>query len=595
MTIDINNLTLDQAKEEIKKLKDVENGNGFLYFLKYYVKVSHPTRGSVAIGKEMYKWQERAAKELLSSQKRFFISKKTRQVGFSTFTGAFALWRALFFESQKISIVSIGQRESTNFLTRIKFMYDRLPVWLRQEKIEDAKTYITFRHNNSTINSLPNGADPARGESLSLLIADEFAAYGNQNKFMAAAIPALSAGTLTKSTNETLPSMFLLISTYPVFPINNQYVRILNETRDQGNDSKYHIIDVVTDDISFYKSKNWHEEMKTSLGDRAYRVEILGEEVYDYDESLLPSSIFDRETLQPVPPIRVDFLHPEDVDEEGYYVDMKGFDKLQENYDSAHHYMKGFAVWEDPFKDKEYVIVADVATGRGGDFSAFLVFDLEMTTQVAEFKGKVHIEAFKEILETVAGYYNNAKLSVESNSMGEGLCQYFGYTVSYENFYWHKKFKKQFVPGFPTTTSTRANSIFSMQSKLLKGEIVIRSSRVISELKAFGYTKTGKLAALSGNDDFVACLWQYAYLIDVSFAATEKQIENNMIFFNEIEDEKEKLEEEAKKIPKYFYDILDDALLTPEQRELLMTINASGGAISQKDAESILQDIARQQ
>ena len=45
--------------------------------------------------------------------------------------------------------------------------------------------------------------------------------------------------------------------------------------------------------------------------------------------------------------------------------------------------------WEYADYNKGYMVVADVARGDGGDYSACHVFDIETATQVAEYKGKI--------------------------------------------------------------------------------------------------------------------------------------------------------------------------------------------------------------
>ena len=45
--------------------------------------------------------------------------------------------------------------------------------------------------------------------------------------------------------------------------------------------------------------------------------------------------------------------------------------------------------WEYPNYNKGYMVVADVARGDGGDYSACHVIDIEEASQVAEYKGKM--------------------------------------------------------------------------------------------------------------------------------------------------------------------------------------------------------------
>ena len=97
-------LTLDEIQIEVNRITDVENKQGFFYFLTNYVFVEHP-KGYAFMGNEIFNWQRMAASIFLGT--RYVISKKRRQVGFSTLVGSYCLWRALFFESQIINVVSL--------------------------------------------------------------------------------------------------------------------------------------------------------------------------------------------------------------------------------------------------------------------------------------------------------------------------------------------------------------------------------------------------------------------------------------------------------------------------------------------------------
>ena len=514
-------LTLDEIKAEVRKLTEVQNYTGFLYFLLEYVIVSHPSRGAVKLSNEMYAWQAKAALEFL--QGRYFISKKVRQVGFSTIVGAYALWRALFFQSQAIVIISLSQRESTTFLKkRVKFPYDNLPDWLRQSTAELAKTTISFEHNGSTVTALPNTEDPGRSDSLSLLIVDEFAAMKNQKDLLAAAVPTLSAGAHTTFTSSSLPSQMFIISTLPrKHIIDNEYLRILHEAQD-GLESKYKVVDVDVTDIPCHADPEWHKEQRETLGDRIYKIEVLGIEAYEMEEALLPSHVL--ELLIAEDPIRCDFLFPEDVDEMGYYKEHERLLEMKDDYDEKYNYIKNLWIWNEPEDGRQYVVVCDVASGRANDWSTALVFDPEDNSQVAEYRGKVDTERFKAIVLKICERYNDAKLSIESSGLGGPVVEWFATTLMYQHLYWHKKSKREYNPGFPMSMPNRANGIALMQTNMVKGEYKVKSIRLINELRTFGYTKAGRIEGLGGNDDLVMTLVQYTYLQNIGWAVTDRMM-----------------------------------------------------------------------
>lgn len=958
------NITMDMAKKEIAKITDVKNGTGFAYFFLEYCKVSHPTRGSIVIKDDAYKWQVNAAVDFLKH--RYVVSLKSRQVAFSTTVGAYALWRALFFDSQRIVVISKNQRDSTTFLERIKFIYEHLPIWLKQATSEFAKTSVTFAHNFSKITSLPNKGDPAQGESLSLLITDEFASYQDSQAILSAATPALSAGALTEFSNDCLPSQFFVISTLPrKNVVNNDYLRILHGAQDNPN-SKFKLIEVEVDDIPHYRSKSWHMEMLETLGTRGYKIEVCKQEVYETEHSLIEGYIL--QNIKTKNPIRVDFINPEDVNEEGYYKDLNTFVKMRDNWDAEYKYLKGLWIWHNPVPDREYCVTClpkgekvlttnglkkiedvllndvlyskegketkiinkqitkvknknlyeisldsifqttkftgehpiyasksnlnrigknkprfwehdfkfykahdikkgdwllfpniyklketteeemknyfnntktkrydfdlndefildekiwwyigiwlaegwasikgnistahhikenflieefesifnkynrniyytekpeenglvihlhikhfanflnntfgkgaknkslpewvkflpkkyklqlikgyllgdgciinkqeeasrkmlrtnfvsisykllkdiqdvlfslgitsnlnlmrnekksiikdkiinqqktynlnvetweslkllsmlkisfsfpnpkhrkqistcylsedenfiyirvkdnkliqnyngyvynfetedhtylcdyisthncDVAGGESNDFCAFHVFDLMTNIQVAEYKGKVNTEQYKEVLLTICEYYNNAKLSVERNGLGINICQYFGDTINYEKFYWHQKTKKTFISGFPMYEPIRSHAIAYLENYLTKKEIIIQSIRTVNELRNFGMSSRGKIKAISGNDDLVMALCQYCYLQQINWAVSEETMINDNLLGIDIEDE-----EEEKKGIKYWEDEFD---LSEKDQEILRFAKITGSSVN---------------
>ena len=54
--------------------------------------------------------------------------------------------------------------------------------------------------------------------------------------------------------------------------------------------------------------------------------------------------------------------------------------------------------WEYPNYQKSYMVVADVARGDSADFSACHVIDIEESSQVAEYKGKLDTKDFGNFL-----------------------------------------------------------------------------------------------------------------------------------------------------------------------------------------------------
>ena len=66
-------------------------------------------------------------------------------------------------------------------------------------------------------------------------------------------------------------------------------------------------------------------------------------------------------------------------------------------------------IWEEPIKETDYVIGADVAEGvQGGNYSAGVVLKRDPLMQVAEWHGRVTPDVFADILGDVGYFYNTA-------------------------------------------------------------------------------------------------------------------------------------------------------------------------------------------
>ena len=503
----------------VKECTNIEERTAFLFFVRAFGWMPHPTKSKIKMSQSMYDWQLVAAMQYLSGTK--FISKKVRQVGATTFTSIYFLWRSLFYSNTVEYILSLGVRESSEVLSRVTFMYENLPSWLKTPMLEGAKTSITFR-NSSKIKALPGTPDATRGSSLSCALVDEFAFLKKADGILSAVVPALSMGFLTPFSNSSLPSQLFIISTFPIVENeNNEYVRLYKEAIQREGD--FEIITVTTDDIPEYQDQQWHKNMLTTLGPKKYNVEILGQMNSTMDNSFIAEHVLSK--LEAKHPIRTDFLRPSDVDEEGFAKDMNALIGARENYDPAIGYIKNLWVFSDPIPGKTYGITVDLSTGTGGDYSAIHVFDISNQEQVAEFRSnRVSLEDIKLIIKDITDYYNKALLSIERNSIGAAICDYFYETLNYENLYMYKKSKNAFLPGFPVTAGNRGSICASMSAMLGTESIKINSIRTINELRSFGYMANGRLAGIGSSDDLVMSLAQYCYLCESFFTSGPEEI-----------------------------------------------------------------------
>lgn len=178
-------------------------------------------------------------------------------------------------------------------------------------------------------------------------------------------------------------------------------------------------------------------------------------------------------------------------------------------------------IWEDPIDGEDYLISADVARGDGEDYSAAVVIKRSTNEQVAEFKDKVPPDMYAGILVKLGNMYNKALLAPEANSIGYATCLKI-VEHRYPNIFYsmpshfnprNRKWMERnltdedkMVPGFQTTAANKPLIITSLEESLRTGRVLIRSQRLVNELKTFIW-KNGKAQAQDGfNDDLCMAL-----------------------------------------------------------------------------------------
>lgn len=146
-------------------------GTNASYFISKYVKISHPTKGSLPF--KTFPYQDRCLEAY--QKNRFVIINKSRQLGLSTLSAAYSLWMALFQREKNILVIATKLEVAKNFIKKVNNMYDSLPTWLVMPQIKARSVKYIELSNGSKIQAIPTGTDAGRSEALSLLIIDEAA------------------------------------------------------------------------------------------------------------------------------------------------------------------------------------------------------------------------------------------------------------------------------------------------------------------------------------------------------------------------------------------------------------------------------------
>lgn len=173
----------DRVKEIIKCGKDP------VYFINKYVKIQHPTLGTLDF--ETYPFQDECIHDF--QEHRLNIVLKSRQLGLSTVSAAYAVWMAIFYKDKNILVIATKLPTAMNFIKKVRFAIENLPDWLLLPKYEPTKQQISFS-NGSQITAIPTSDDAGRSEALSLLIIDEAAFIRDFDTIWTGLAPTFSTG-----------------------------------------------------------------------------------------------------------------------------------------------------------------------------------------------------------------------------------------------------------------------------------------------------------------------------------------------------------------------------------------------------------------
>ena len=180
-------------------------------------------------------------------------------------------------------------------------------------------------------------------------------------------------------------------------------------------------------------------------------------------------------------------------------------------------------VWKRPVRDHDdedgnrvtahrYVLSIDASSGRGRDFSALEVIDVDEFEQVAEMQVKLETGLVAEEAYRLGRIYNDALIVPELQG-GWGLAvEQVLKQLRYPRIYTRKtldRLSQKWTDrtGWDTTVRTRMVILEALETALREREFGLYSQRAINEMGTFVYSDMEKAEAQPGcNDDMVMSL-----------------------------------------------------------------------------------------
>lgn len=474
----------------LQKLEYVKCMKNCKYFTKKYVKIVSIDAGIINFN--LYKYQE----ELLDlyQKKRFTLSMQGRQTGKTQTTAAFITWYVIFTPSKTVALLANKAAQAREILSRIQMSFEMMPKFLQQP----VKTYNKGSMklgNLSEVFCAASSSSSIRGRSISLLYIDEAAFLPNDMEFYESTYPTISSGLESR----------VIISSTP----NGErglFYKLWTESKEGIN--QFARMEVSWDKVP-WRTKEWAAEQVSNTSQEQFDQEH-GLKFRGSQNSLLAGHVLELLPIfQPV-----------------VYGDLR--------------------VFEEPVKGKEYFITVDCSRGVGGDYSAFIVFDIsEMPYKVAAIykNNRIAPTIYPQVIRSIADKYNKAYVLVEINDIGEQVASILYQDLEYENVllcYSDKGTQRiGFVGdarlGVRTTTAVKSVGCSTVKTMVETGKLIPKDQELIAEFGNFIPKGKSYEAAPGSHDDLVMCCVLFAwatvqqYFIDITDKDIKKNLQDTML------------------------------------------------------------------
>lgn len=483
---------------------------------------------------------------------RFNLVTKPRQAGVSTTTAAYMAIKIGWADvdnPEAILIIANKQELAFEFLAKIKDFLRQLPRWVwgedyygtpEKEKKSifgtmDSKKEIRLP-NKSRVKAVATSKDALRGFTPTYLIMDEAAYIDNGAEVFGAALTAL--GTGGKATLISTPN-----------GMDSLYYKTYDQAKNKKNN--FNIIEMKWyEDLRYNKDLRWVKDNEVKE-EYEFTFESYNRWLADgwkptsswYEEMCLGMNNDAKMIAQE---LDVSF-----IGSGGNVINEKYIEFQEKNNVKKPKWTFGLEneiwVWEEPQEGHQYVAGVDVSRGDGADASTIVIIDFTTMEQVMEYQGKIQPDLLAQIVEEWCNKYKAYTVVDITGGMGVStvlkLIEFDFKHLHYETVgskvlsarqqelaSYNKQDK---MPGFQAN-GVRLPMVSNLEYKIRSNEIIVRSSRMISEMKTFIFSnKNGRPDHMEGyHDDLLMSLGMALWVIEYSFKNIEKLEKQNKAILN---------------------------------------------------------------
>lgn len=414
---------------------------------------------------------------------------KARQIGLTWLAGGLCLWHALFRPGTRALVISINEDEAKKVIARIWGMWLSLPDWItervtltRPSRGGDPSQEIEFTHpdqRKGSILAMPATQKAGHGEAAALVILDEYARQDYASAIWKATFPVIDGG-----------GRVIVISTAngvgnPETGEGNNFYNLWTDASSMGINAHFLPWNKHPD-----RDRTWYLTKANALKpiERAEQYPLNPEDGFiNTGKCWFDLGAINWYTQQWREHERAPLYRMRFVEELGRAKMIKT--------DAGE-----WRIMREPMKGRKYAIFADVATGRGSDFSCAYVIDLVNAQWVAWYHGRLDPDEYATQLHYAGKWFNDAIIAPE---MGGGYGEPVVIALRdgkrgrppYRKLYRHglqedrAERKLQQAYGFPMTNRTRPQVINQLEAWLREHECPWADPELLSECRTFSVAK----------------------------------------------------------------------------------------------------------
>lgn len=399
----------------------------------------------------------------------------TRQCGKTTSLSILALWYSLFHLDYYVGILSNVGDNAISVIDDIKVMFEDLPDFLKMGVDTYNKKSIEFE-NGSKIISRTTTKNSFRGESINLLILDEFAFVDTNiaDRFWKSCYPTITSSKTGK-----------VIITSTINGVNKFY-QLYSDGCNERNE-------FVASRINWWqvpgRDEAWKARVIADIGETAfnqeYACQLIGSQYTLIDAKTLKNLTIKRPLItENIPNIN----------------------------EVTKYYQHSLHIYRKPEEMGLYVIGVDTGEGVGQDYSVCQVIDCIKKKQVAVFRDNtIDIDSFARLTYNLAQYYNNAYVIAEANSIAQRLIGILFKDLEYENMFVDTKRRQ---PGIYANKATKREAVLLLKKYIQEKILTVVDENTIKEIMTYVKKKKSWEAESGMHDDTVTAFYWAVWMLN---------------------------------------------------------------------------------